>query len=151
LKISLLFYMKKILFLALIMSSMIFNSCVVDDNASDVQFSFELVPVDSVEMPLAFSLGSTYTISVIYKRPSTCHAFSNFEYVQQTGNVRTVAVVNFVTIGTDCETLEEEFKTETFGFNALSSEPYTFKFWQGRDDEGEDIYLVYEVPVNNNN
>ncbi len=129
---------------------MVFNSCAVDDGLSDVQFQFELIPIDSVEIPLAFNLGSTHTISVTYKRPSTCHSFSNFEYVQQSGNVRTVAVVNFVTIGTNCETLEEEFKTETFSFNALAVEPYTFKFWQGRDDEGEDMYLVYEVPVNNN-
>ncbi|MGH1387428.1 hypothetical protein [Kordia sp.] len=142
--------MKKILFLALVMSSMVFNSCAVDDSTSDVQFQFEFLPVDSVEIPLAFNFGSTHTISVTYKRPSTCHTFSNFEYVQQTGNVRTIAVVNFVTTGNNCEPLEEEFKTETFSFSALDSEPYTFKFWQGKNDDGEDMYLTYEVPVNDN-
>ncbi|MEM6684291.1 MAG: hypothetical protein AAF617_00735 [Bacteroidota bacterium] len=142
--------MKKILFLALIMSTVLFNSCSVDDDVSQVQFSFEFIPVDNVEMPMTFNLGDTHTISVTYKRPSTCHTFSNFQYEQHAGNMRTVAVVNFVTFGNDCQSLEEEFITETFSFSALDSEPYTFRFWQGKDTEGEDLYLVYEVPVNNN-
>jgi len=139
--------MKKILFLALVMSLTLFNSCATDDSNSDILFQFEFLPVDSVEIPIAFNVGNTHTISVTYKRPSTCHTFSNFEYVQQTGNVRTVAIVNFVTIGDGCEPLEEEFKTETFSFNALDSEPYTFKFWQGKDEAGEDQYIVVEVPT----
>ncbi|PTX60371.1 hypothetical protein C8N46_10615 [Kordia periserrulae] len=142
--------MKKILFLALIMSLMVFNSCSVEDNVSDIQFQFEFIPIDSVEIPTTFNYGDTHTISVTYKRPSTCHTFSNFEYEQSTGNLRTVAVVNFVTFGNGCEPLEEEFETKTFSFNALSIEPYTFRFWQGKDDDGQDTYLIYEVPVNNN-
>lgn len=141
--------MKKILFLALAISFTLFNSCAVDDSVANVQFQFEFIPIEEVQLPLAFNFGDTHTISVTYKRPSTCHTFSNFEYIQQTGNVRTVAIVNFVTDGDDCEPLEDEFKTETFSFSALDSEPYTFKFWQGKDDEGEDTYLVFEVPVNN--
>ncbi|AXG69069.1 hypothetical protein KORDIASMS9_01288 [Kordia sp. SMS9] len=139
--------MKKILFLALILSSVLFNSCSVDDVASDIQFQFEFIPIESVEMPSIFNLGSTHTISVTYKRPSTCHTFSNFDYQQQPQNLRIVAVVNFVTPGNNCEPLEEEFKTETFNFSALDLEPYTFRFWQGKDDEGQDIFLTYEVPV----
>lgn len=133
------------------MSSLVFNSCSVDDNVSDIQFQFEFIPVDSVEMPMTFNFGGTHTINVTYKRPSTCHTFSNFEYEQHAGNMRSVAVVNFVTLENDCAPLEEEFITKTFSFNALDTAPYTFRFWQGRDDEGEDMYLVYEVPVNSNN
>jgi hypothetical protein len=142
--------MKKILFLALIVSLTFLNSCAVDDNSSTANFQFEFIPVESVEMPVEFTLGDTHTISVTYKRPSTCHSFSNFEYIQRPGNVRNVAVVNFVTSGNDCETLEEDFKTETFSFSALDSAPYTFNFWQGKDENGEDTYLTYEITVNNN-
>ncbi len=141
--------MKKILYLVLILSSVVFNSCSVDDVASDIQFQFEFIPVESVEMPTIFNFGSTHTISVTYRRPTTCHTFSNFDYQQSSGNLRTVAVVNFVTLGNNCEPLEEEFKTETFSFSALEPEPYTFRFWQGKDNEGQDVYLTYEVPVNN--
>ena len=139
--------MKKILFLALVAGLTVFNSCSVDDNTAD--FQFEFIPIETVEMPEEFNFGDTHTISVTYKRPSTCHSFSNFQYIQETGNVRTVAVVNFVTSGNNCEALEEDFQTETFSFSVLDAEPYTFRFWQGKDDSGQDIYLIYEVPVNN--
>lgn len=139
--------MKKILFLALVVSLTLFNSCAVDDNTTD--FQFEFIPIDSVEMPEEFNFGDTYFISVTYKRPTNCHTFSNFQYIQGTGNTRTVAVVNFVTLGNGCEALENVFETETFSFSVLDSAPYTFRFWQGKDDNGEDVYLIYEVPVNN--
>ncbi|MEM6718346.1 MAG: hypothetical protein AAF611_03425 [Bacteroidota bacterium] len=142
--------MKKIVFLAFILSLVAFNSCAVDDTISDTQFQFQFIPVETVEMPSIFNLGSTHTISVTYKRQSSCHSFSNFQYEQDAGNMRTVAVVNFVRIGDDCELLEDEFETRTFSFSALDAAPYTFRFWQGVDEEGENVYLVYEVPVNNN-
>jgi len=144
--------MKKILFLALLVSLTLLNSCTPDDeNAANFQFDF--VPVESVIMPQAFNFGETHEISVTYKRPTTCHSFSNFQYIQDEGNERTVVVVNLVTSDNDCEELQgdflEDFQTETFSFSALNLEPYIFQFWQGKDENNEDIFLVYEVPVNN--
>lgn len=141
--------MKKILFLALILSSVVFNSCSVDDVPSDIQFQFEFIPIETVEMPSTFNFGGTHTISVTYKRLSSCHTFSNFQYDQQPGNMRTVSVVNFVTTGNNCQPLDDEFEAQTFSFSALDPDPYIFRFWQGLDDNGEDVYLIYEVPVSN--
>ncbi|WP_420571349.1 hypothetical protein [Kordia sp.] len=138
--------MKRILFLALVVSLTFLKSCSVDDNPAE--FQFEFLPIETVEIPAEFNLGNTYTISVTYKRPTTCHSFSNFQYIQEPENVRNISVVNFVTVRGNCETLEEDFLTETFDFSVLDSNPYTFKFWQGKDDNGQDMYLIYEVPVN---
>lgn len=141
--------MRKILFLALIACFTVFTSCSVDDGTVNVQF--ELVPIENVVIPTEFNLGETYTISVTYKRPTDCHTFSNFEYIagaDNSTNIRTVAVVNLFTPG-DCTTLEDNFQTQTFNFNVLDTNPYTFKFWLGKDESNEDMYLVYEIPVNN--
>ncbi|WP_046746088.1 hypothetical protein [Kordia zhangzhouensis] len=140
--------MKKILFVAILVSLFMLQACSVDDN-STAEFQFEFIPIESVEMPQEFNFGNTHTIHVTYKQPTTCHSFSNFQYVQEPQNVRNVAVVNFVAIRSDCETLEEEFKTVSFNFSVLDTEPYTFKFWQGKDANGQDMYLIYEVSVNN--
>jgi hypothetical protein len=140
--------MKKILFLGLMVSLLFASSCSVDDTTAE--FYFELIPVESVEMPVEFIFGATHTITVTYKRPTSCHTFSSFEYVQRPDNVRNVAVVNFVTSGNNCQTLEEDFRTESFSFSALNSEPYTFNFWQGKDANGEDMYLTYEINVSDN-
>lgn len=140
--------MKRILFLTLLVSLTLLNSCSVDDeNAANFQFDF--IPIVSVEMPQEFNFGATHVISVTYKRPSTCHSFSNFQYIQGEGNERTVVVVNLVTPDNNCEVLEEDLQTETFSFSVLDLEPYTFKFWQGKDEDNQDIFLVYEVIVNN--
>jgi len=139
--------MKKTLFLALILSFTVFNSCTVDDTTAD--FRIEFLPIETVEIPTEFNFGETNTITVTYKRPTTCHSFSNFQYVPEDNNVRNVAVINFVRLGSDCETLEDDFKSESFSFSVLYTQTYTFKFWQGKDDNGQDMYLVYEVPVNN--
>jgi hypothetical protein len=48
-------------------------------------------------------------------------------------------VVNCV----DLQSIEEK----TFTVKATQLENYIFKFWQGVDDSGEDIYLTVEVPV----
>lgn len=147
-KVALFFIMRKIIFLALFACLTLVTSCSVDDGTVPVEF--ELVPVEAVIIPAEFTLGETYTISVTYRRPTDCHAFNSFEYVAgstTTTNIRTVAVVNLFTPG-DCNTLVDNFQTQTFNFNVLDTNPYIFKFWQGKDDNNEDMYLEYEIPVN---
>ena len=68
--------MKKIFFLLLIAISV--TSCSVDDDVND--FYYEILPVESVEIPEEFVLGQTYEITVTYLRPTTCHVFNNFYY-----------------------------------------------------------------------
>lgn len=123
------------------------TSCSIDDGAND-NLQLEFIPIDSVDIPDEFNFGESHTITVYYMRPSTCHSFSNFQYIAEANNVRTVAVVNLVTQGADCETLTNTVVSETFNFNVLDTEPFTFNFWQGKDPAGQDIYLTYEIPVN---
>ena len=123
---------------------MLFASCSVDDDSTS--FSFEVLPVESVDIPDEFELGETYPITVSYLRPSTCHGFKEFYYLKE-NNERTVAPITYVFDNNDCETLEDNLVEATFNFIVTSNGSYIFKFWQGEETDGETQYLIIEVPV----
>ncbi|WP_298555771.1 hypothetical protein [uncultured Algibacter sp.] len=135
--------MKKLLVLCLTL--IICASCSIDDDGTS--YSFEVLPVESVDIPDEFMLGEIYPITVSYLRPSNCHNFREFYYLKE-NNQRTVAPITYVFDDNDCETLEEDNLIEaTFNFKVTSNGSYIFKFWQGEDIDGENQYLTIEVPV----
>ncbi|WP_203256696.1 hypothetical protein [Hyunsoonleella ulvae] len=136
--------MKKFLILSCLVTLLF--SCSLDDDSTN--FSVEILPIESVDIPDEFTLGEVYPITVTYERPSNCHAFREFYYARH-NNERTVAVVNTVFEQNTCEDLTDETLTATFNFQVTSNGSYIFKFWQGKDDNDEDIFLEIEVPVTN--
>ena len=123
---------------------MLFASCSIDDDGTS--FSFEILPVESVDIPEEFELGETYPITVSYFRPTTCHAFKEFYYLKE-NNERTVAPITYVFDNNDCEILDDNLVEATFNFKVTSNGSYIFKFWQGEDADGETQYLTIEVAV----
>ncbi|NMH89261.1 hypothetical protein [Flavivirga algicola] len=136
--------MKK--FVVLCFTVLLFASCTVDDDRQN--FSFEILPVESVDIPSEFTMGETYPITVSYFRPTTCHTFKEFYYLKE-NNERTVAPINYVFERDNCEPLQEELVEAKFNFIVTSNGSYIFKFWQGEDTDGEDQFLEIEVPVVN--
>jgi len=138
--------MKKILLLAAVF--ILFNSCSRDDIGSRYNYSYVTLPIDSVDIPSSFTFGSTYQITLHYKRPSTCHYFYNL-YYDKNLNVRTVAVQNVIENRNDCQTLTNNEVTYSFNFLVNSNGgTYVFKFWNGQDANGVDQFLQYTIPVN---
>ena len=139
--------MKKLIFFGLIIAA--FWSCSIDDSPSE-DFLLEILPIESASVPSEMSFGEVYTIYYSYLKPTTCHSFNDLYYIAES-NVRTVAVISKVLIaneGVICQTLTNELEEKSFSFLADNSEgAYVFKFWQGEDDNGEDTYLVFEVPI----
>ena len=134
--------MKKLLVICLTL--ILCASCSVNDDGTS--FSFEILPVESVDMPTEFELGEIYPITVSYLNPSSCHAFKEFYYLKE-NNERTVAPITYVFEENDCETFEDNLVEATFNFKVTSNGSYIFKFWQGEDEDGETEYLTIEVPV----
>lgn len=118
-------------------------SCSLDSDTPS--FYSEFMPIESVIIPDKFELGATYEISLNYIKPTDCHSFNDIYYAKN-NNERTVAIVNSVLQNSECAILETELET-TFEFIATEPGSYIFKFWQGKDDNGEDTYLILEVPV----
>lgn len=136
--------MKRILFLI----SLVFllNSCSMEDDS--VNFHYEILPVDSFELPESFVFGETYPIKIYYKRPTTCHGFDGFYYDSHM-NTRTIAVQAIVVNQSNCEEISsnEPALEAVLNFNVVYNETYLFKFYKGKDENGEDIFEEVEVPV----
>jgi hypothetical protein len=122
------------------------NSCSVDSGGPN--YHLELMPIESVEIPTEFELGQTYPITVHYTKPSTCHFFNNL-YYEKDLNVRTIAVECAVEESNGCQDLtgDAAIGEYTFNFYVTSNGSYIFKFYQGKDENGNNIFLEYEVPV----
>ncbi|MEY8849405.1 hypothetical protein AB9K26_11345 [Psychroserpens sp. XS_ASV72] len=135
--------MKKLLFLAFLVCTVL--SCSVEDDNTP-NFYNEILPVESVNMPSEFQLGSSHEITMTYLRPTGCHVFSDFYYVSEL-NQRTVAIITSVFTDIDCETFENEEVQVTLNFQVNNNGTYIFRFWQGEDANGNDIYYIVEVPV----
>ena len=134
--------MKKILFLIVFTLSIL--SCSVDDN--NPSFHYEVLPIESVTIPEEFILGETYTIYMTYIKPSGCYVYNNFYYESEL-NQRTIAIINTVYNNSNCQTSDVIFEEVSFNFMVNNNGTYIFKFWQGEDENGDDIYYIVEVPV----
>lgn len=134
--------MKKFIVFCVIALSLI--SCSLSDDSSS-NYRFDILPIESVDIPEEFTLGDTYPITVYYYKPSSCYVFNDFYYVSEL-NQRTVAIINTVYTDQVC-TEQIELTSATFNFFVTNNGTYIFKFWQGKDDNGNDLYYIVEVPV----
>lgn len=124
----------------------LFNSCTPDNDGP--HYSFELLKIESVDIPTEFTLGQTYPITVHYKLPTTCHFFNQL-YYEKDLNKRTIAVESAVLQSDQCTDTPTATGEYTFNFYVTSNGgSYIFKFYQGKDVNGDSIFLEYEVPVN---
>ncbi|MGV3697655.1 hypothetical protein [Flavobacterium sp.] len=122
------------------------NACSPDDG---INYHLELRPIESVDIPTEFTLGETYEITVHYTKPTSCYYFNNL-YYEKNLNVRTIAVETAVEQRDNCNDLTgtpSEDAEYTFNFYVTSNGSYIFKFYQGKNENGENIFLEYEVPV----
>jgi hypothetical protein len=133
-----------ILILAVV-AAFTFSSCEISDD-NNLNYHFELIPIDSVTLPEAFVMGQTHAIKVYYRRPTSCHFYEGF-YYEKDLNVRTVAVQASVIESNDCAELNEEPIEASFDFVPTSNGTYVFKFYKGQDVNGTNLFLEYEVPV----
>jgi len=126
------------------------NSCSIENEIPD--YYFESLPIESVDIPDEFIYGQSHDIIINYYRPTDCHEFNNI-LVNTDGNQRTVVVLNTV-YNTNCQSLIDaanapygEVVSATLSLNVNSPETYVFSFYQGKDANEIDQYLVVEVPV----
>ena len=134
--------MKKIaLFIVLITS---FISCSIDnDNPS---YTYHILPVDSYVVPTSFTLGQTYSIKVKYQKPTSCHLYQGL-YYDKNLNTRTIAIQTAVETNKVCTQELPPLSEVSFNFIVNNNGSYIFKFYKGKDANGEDIFENVEIPV----
>lgn len=121
-----------------------FISCTPESD--NPKYHYELLKIESVILPDTLILGETHEIKMSYYRPTTCHVQDGF-YYDKNLNIRTIALQSLVTERNDCTTLTDDLEEAILNFYVTNNGSYIFKFWQGTDSNGEDIFLEIEVPV----
>ncbi len=118
-----------------------------DDNYTPIYFQ-TLETLEAV-FPESFELGQVYRIDVTMARPSNCHFFEGFDFYRtgSTTTERTIFPIASVLGRNDCMELTEETTTAFFNFEVLYTGTYVFKLYTGTDENGDDQFLIYEVPV----
>ena len=134
--------MKKIA--ALIGIFLLAISCSTDDNEPNV--NYELVPIQNITIGDELYFGEENIITIQYLKPSTCHGFNGFVY-EKDGFTRTIGVQNYVVERADCQAVTGEVIEKNFVFQPTAIGTYTFKFWQGKDANGENIFLELQREV----
>ncbi|HDZ04511.1 hypothetical protein LCGC14_0079170 [marine sediment metagenome] len=122
------------------------NGCSIDDDGAN--FHFTALEIVDAEVPESFDLNQTYKISVNYLKPDSCTYYEGFDVVKDSLTVRSIVAIGAVR--TDFDNCMEELVQETasFNFQVIYTDPYTFKFYIGDNNEGEAQYLEIVVPVN---
>jgi len=120
------------------------SSCSLDNNG--VAFHFVNLQIAAVEMPATFALYETYQIKVTYIRPSNCTIFEGFDFTKSQTTGITVVAVGSVLDDESCAKIPDEV-VEYFTFTCNYDNPYIFRFWSGINENGNDEFLEYEVPV----
>jgi hypothetical protein len=133
--------MKKIVFL--IMFGLTIISCDVDQEET---YTYEVNPVYAVDMPTAFRKDSITNIPVSFKRPSTCHLFTDF-YYEIEGLNRNVAIQTIKVNQDNCQVDTENIYNRFLKFKPAELATYHFKFWTGTNTQGVDQYIEYDVVV----
>ncbi|QCX02407.1 hypothetical protein FGM00_17395 [Aggregatimonas sangjinii] len=124
--------------------TMVISSCSNDDEPN---FHFTALRALSAEVPESFELNERYQITVTFERPDGCTFFEGFDVTSPDTTVRDVVVIGSVFTDRACTTEVEEIEV-SFDFVVIHDQTYTFRFYEGQDDEGEHQFFEITVPVN---
>jgi len=133
--------MKKIAFFLVMITSIM--GCSLDDGDT---YTYHVLPVDSYTVPESFTLGETYEIKLKYQKPTSCHFFQGIYYYKEL-NTRTIAVQTVTKDGELCTQELPPLSEVSFNFIVTNNGSYIFKFYKGKDIEGENIFEEVEIPV----
>lgn len=119
------------------------SACSPED---DLALRFEPLEVLAVSFPEVLHPLETYKVHVTYIRPTSCHYFEGVDYEQKIENETTVFLIASVLDEQPCKELNIEAEA-SFDFKPQNKGDYIFRFWQGKGQDGEDIYYTVTVTV----
>lgn len=129
----------------LLLASFLFYSC-LDSNDNSINYRYDFLPIKEAKTPASFTFGEKDTIIVKYNLPNSCYSFQEV-YYQSKDSTRTVAITAYVALDKSCDevSVEEDAKIIV---TASQKEDYIFKFFKGKDSNGDNIFDEVVIPVN---
>lgn len=130
--------------LLLLTTIIILSSCLNTDDLPN--YKYEFVAIDEATTPANFRFGKRDTITLKYTLPNTCYNFDNIYYDNQ-DTARVVAIRTYIDLDKNCAEVitQKEYKLI---INVGQQEDYLFKFFKGKDSNGENIFEEVVIPVN---
>ncbi len=133
--------MKKIALLLVLLTT--FLSCSVGDGDTYTNY---VLPVDSYVLPETFTVNELNEITLKYQKPTACYNYGGV-YVYSENNTRIIGVYASTKNGETCGESLPPLSETSFNFKPLTAGTYTFKFYKGEDEDGENIFEDVEVVV----
>jgi hypothetical protein len=125
-----------------ILSSFALQSCLDDENIQNVTYHYK--GIDSIHVGQINSARQVTEITTYYTKISNCENFFDYEY-RSLGNERTVTMVTF-RLPNDCTT-ETELDSTILRFRPEVPGTYTFRFWNGNDENNNPIFINQEIII----
>lgn len=133
-------------FIVIFLVALLAFGCDDDDNNYH-EYHYEYIAVKSVELPDEFIFGQIYDVDVTIDLLNSCYYhYGQFDYFYE-GTSRLIYPIVHVDDDKACAEVITE-TTFSIPVHVLQTETYIFKFYQGENAQGEDIFLTVEVPVN---
>jgi thioredoxin-related protein len=140
-------FIKRLLFIVTIVLAAVACSLDNDDNND---FTLRFIPIEYVTTPDYVTPGETYPVTMYFRRQNDCYYVSEDPYFEISGTTMTVAVQAVLIEHAECLPIDYTTpETKAFNFQCpiTAEREFTFKFYQGLDDQGANKYLEVRVPV----
>ena len=116
-----------------------------DRNEENLIQSVERVKIDCVKIAQeSMDIFTTQTIKTFSNYTSKCEGFYGYDYVHSDELTRTVSAYKFKT---DVACGEKVVRASQINFRPQQKGNYTFKFWNGTNSAGENIWIIKMIKV----
>ncbi len=130
--------------LKLLLPLFLLSAC--DIGEDEVNYHFVSLATLAVDMPEEFRLNETYEIGVTVLEPNGCTEFEGFDILPEDTTIRRVVAIGTEQNDVPCTEALSEVET-SFDFICLYPGTYVFRFWTGKNQDGVDQFMEFEVPV----
>lgn len=118
-------------------------SCLDDEPTMNIAYQYR--PVDSIQIDSIYPARHVTEIQTFFTTTSGCEEFFDYDYTIL-GNERTVSVVTSEIQDVGCTDVSES-KSFILKFKPTESGVYTFRFWSGLDENGQDTFIIREIAI----
>jgi hypothetical protein len=118
-------------------------SCLDDEPTLNAVYNYKAI--DSVQIGEIHPARQVTEIKTFYTRTNNCEDFFNYQY-DILGNERSVVMIIAELQSNDCEEINET-SSNTLQFKPENSGTYNFRFWNGVDENGQDVFIEKEIEI----
>ena len=121
-------------------------SCSADDDTTNDYQTF--LSVTTAEVPETIEVNTSQTIVISYNKPTNCHVYTDMFYENEPLQATMAVISTYVESIGNCAVVNQTANA-SFKFEPKTIGTHVLKFWQGKEANNQDIYLIYEIEVTN--